>query len=104
MLHGIAAPELYRSDSEWKWNNYQGRYHDMHVDLMDVLSGYGASRFVGLGKMCDLLQIPSKSFLTKPIYEHILDGEQELVGEYCKLDCLDTLLVFLVWLVHRGDL
>ena len=59
---------------------------------------------MGLGKMCDLLQIPSKSFLTKPIYEHILDGEQELVGEYCKLDCLDTLLVFLVWLVHRGDL
>lgn len=49
----------------------------MHVDLMDVLSGYGASRFVGLGKMCDLLQIPSKSFLTKPIYEHILDGELE---------------------------
>ena len=33
MLHGIAAPELYRSDGEWKWNNYQGRYHDMHVDL-----------------------------------------------------------------------
>ncbi len=76
----------------------------MHVDLMDVLSGYGASRWVGLGKMCDLLQIPSKSFLTKPIYEDILDGELELVGEYCKLDCLDTLLVFLVWPVHRGDL
>ena len=34
---------------------HQGRYHDMHVDLMDVMSGYGASRFVGLGKMCDLL-------------------------------------------------
>ncbi len=60
MLHGIAAPELYRSDGKWKWNNYQGRYHDMHVDLMDMLSGYGASRWVGLGKMCDLLQIPSK--------------------------------------------
>jgi hypothetical protein len=59
---------------------------------------------VGLGKMCDLLQIPSKSFLTKPIYELFLEGEQELVGEYCKLDCLDTLLVFLVWLVHRGNL
>jgi len=95
MLHGIAAPELYRSGGEWKWNNYQGRYHDIHVDLMDVLFGYGASRYVGLGKMCDLLQVPSKSFLTKPIYEHILEGEQELVGEYCELDCLDTLLVFL---------
>ena len=42
-----------------------------------------------MGKMCDLLQIPSKSFLTKPIYEHILDGEQELVGEDCKFDLAD---------------
>ncbi len=32
----------------------------MHVDLMDVLSGYGASRWVGLGKICDPLQIPSR--------------------------------------------
>jgi len=38
-----------------------------NVDLMDVLSGYGASRWVGLGKICDPLQIPSRSFLTKPI-------------------------------------
>ena len=54
-----------------------------------------ASRWAGLGKMRDLLQTPSKSFLTKPINEHILDGDQELVGEYGKLDCLGTLLVFL---------
>ena len=31
--------------------------------------------------MCDLLQIPSESFLTRTMYEHILDGEQELDGE-----------------------
>ena len=61
MLHGIAAPELYRSDGGWQWNNYQGRCHAMHVDLMDVLSGYGASRFVGLD-------------LTAP-YIHLLAGE-----------------------------
>ena len=61
----------------------------MHVDLMDVLSGSGASRWVGLGKICDLLQIPSKSFLTRPIYELFLDGELagakargEAVGSY----------------------
>ncbi len=50
MLHGIAVPELHQSGGAWKWHNYQDRYHDMHVDLMDVLSGYGASRYVGLGK------------------------------------------------------
>jgi hypothetical protein len=31
--------------------------------------------------MCDLLQIPSKSFLAKPIYQHVMDGEREGAGE-----------------------
>ena len=104
MLHGISAPEFYRTDEEWKWNNYQNRFHDMHVDLMDVLSGYGASARAGLGRICELLGIPGKAFLTEPIYDHILRGEQDIVEEYCKLDCLDTLLVFLRWLTHTGQL
>ena len=71
---------------------------------MDVLAGYGASRWVGLGKMCDLLGIPSKEFIDADVYEHILSGEEDLVREYCKLDVVSTLLVFLSWLVQRGDL
>ena len=71
---------------------------------MDVLSGYGASHRVGLGRMCELLGIPSKAFLTEPIYDHILRGEDSIVEEYCKLDYLDTLLVFLTWLAHTGQL
>mgnify|MGYP006899817879 CR=1 FL=1 len=42
MLQGIPAPEFYRTD-------YESRHHEMHVDLMDVLSGRGASHFAGLG-------------------------------------------------------
>ncbi len=57
--------------------------------MINDLHNQRRSRWVGMGKMCDLLQIPSKSFLTKPIYEHILDGEQELVGEDCKFDLAD---------------
>jgi hypothetical protein len=76
----------------------------MHVDLMDTLSGYGASRWVGLGMMSELLGLPSKSFLEGEVYEHVLAGEEELVQEYCKLDCLVTLLLYLVWVVHRGEL
>lgn len=104
MLHGIPAPELYRSDEEREGGSYQHRYHDLHVDLMDVLSGYGASHRVGLGRMCELLGIPGKEFLTESIYEHILRGDGKIVEEYCKLDCLTTLLVFLAWLVHTGQL
>ncbi|MFW5925097.1 MAG: 3'-5' exonuclease [Myxococcota bacterium] len=104
MLHGIAAPGFYRTDGDWKWNNYQNRFHDMHVDLMDVLSGYGASPRVGLGTLAPLLGLPDKSFLTKPIYDHVLAGEEQPVREYCKLDCLETLLLYLVWSVHCGHL
>ncbi len=104
MLHGVPLPALYRTDGDWKWNNYQSRYHDMHVDLMDVLAGYGASRWVGLGQMCELLGVPSKEFIEGEVYECILRGEEELVREYCKLDVVSTMLVFLKWCVQRGDL
>ena len=100
--HGIPAPEFYRDEGDWRWSNYQNRYHDLHVDLMDVLSGFRASPFAGLGKLCDLLEIPSKKFLEGEIYDHVLRGEGAIVEEYCKLDCLDTLLVFLAWGVHLG--
>ncbi len=35
--------------------HHKRRFHDMHVELMDVLSGYGASRREGLGQMSELL-------------------------------------------------
>jgi hypothetical protein len=104
MLHAVPMPALYRTGGEWKWNNYQGRFHDLHVDLMDVLSGYGASSRVGLQQMCEMLGLPGKGFIEGEVYEHLLRGEQELVREYCKLDVVSTLLVFLSWLVQRGDL
>jgi predicted PolB exonuclease-like 3'-5' exonuclease len=104
MLLGIASPELYRSSGDWKWNNYQNRYHDMHVDLMDVLSGYGASHRVGLETMSQLLGLPGKRFLEGEVWEHVVRGENELVREYCKLDVVSTLLLYLSWEVHRGEL
>ena len=76
----------------------------MHIDLMDVLSGYRASPFEGLGRVSEMLQVPTKKFLTGELYDHILQGEEETVFEYCKLDCLDTFLVFLAWAVHTGQL
>ncbi len=104
LYHGIAAPAFYQLDGDWKWNNYQNRFHDMHVDLMDVLSGYGASRWMGLGDLSGLLDLPAKSFIEDDIWLHILRGEERLVAEYCKLDVLDTLLLYLVWAHHCGRL
>ena len=104
MLHGIAAPQFYREDGDWKRNNYQNRFHDLHVDLMDALSGYGASRRVGLGTLSELVGLPGKSFIEGEVWEHVFSGEAEIVREYCKVDVLLTLLLYLDWEVHRGSL
>ncbi len=98
MKHGVAARAFHRTAG------YQHRYDDLHVDVMDVLSGYGASSRAGLGTTCHLLGLPAKSFLDREVYEHWLDGEHRRIVEYCKVDTLETMLVFLAWSVHQGSL
>jgi predicted PolB exonuclease-like 3'-5' exonuclease len=103
MLHGIPAPNLYRAEGDFRFNNYQNRYHDLHLDLMDALSGYGASSRVGLGNWTRTIGLPGKSFLERKVYEHVLEGELAHVVEYCKLDTVETLLAFLLFAHHRGE-
>lgn len=105
MLHGVAAPFFYRTDGEWKYNNYHGRYHDMHVDLMDVLAGYGASDRLGLDLFARLQGLPGKTVTHgEDVHLHVLAGEDEVVRAYCELDALNTLLLYLLWAHHRGRL
>jgi predicted PolB exonuclease-like 3'-5' exonuclease len=104
MLHGIVAGDFNRQDGDRKWNNYLGRFHDLHVDLMDLLCGFGAAPRVGLEATAQSLGLPSKSFLERPLHEHVTRGEYGSVVEYCKLDTLLTLLVYLAWGHHAGHL
>ena len=102
MALGVAAPGFYVDAGERHANNYLGRYHDLHVDLMDVLSGYGASSRVGLAAVAAMLGIPAKAFLERSIIEHVTAGERETLTSYCKLDTVTTMLVFLAWGFHTG--
>ena len=102
IMLGVCAPDFYRVDGPWRWNNYENRYHDMHLDVMDVLSGYGASTRVGLHTFGEVLGLPGKSFLERAVYAHVLQNEAGRVVEYCKLDTIETILVFLVWGCHCG--
>ena len=105
MLHGIVAPEFNRADGEWKYNNYHARYHDMHVDLMDVLAGFGASDKMGLDALCRIMGLPGKTVTEgHMVWGHVLRGEDEIVRTYCELDALNTLLLYLLWAHHRGRL
>ncbi len=105
MVHGVAAPDFHRTDGDRKWNNYQNRFHDMHVDLMDVLAGYGASPRVGLDDLCRIVGLAGKTLTHgHKVHGHILAGEDELVRTYCEIDALNTLLLYLLWSFHCGRL
>lgn len=105
MLHGIQAPSFYQTEGDFKFNNYQSRYHDLHTDLMDLLTGYGASERVGLDMLCRIMGLPGKTVTEgSQVYRHILRGEIDLVREYCELDALNTLMLYLMFSVHRGRL
>ena len=70
LLHGISSIKYWdkgEDDRDFKWNNYLNRYHDRHLDLMDVLSGF-----------------------KKPA--SLTDKK---IRDYCETDVLNTYLVFL---------
>lgn len=104
MLHNISAPWLYHSGD--KWNNYTQRYSlDWHCDLLEALSDFGSSARIKLNEICALLGFPGKVGMdgsqVAPAYDR---GELDAIRDYCETDVLNTYLVYLRYMLHRGDL
>jgi predicted PolB exonuclease-like 3'-5' exonuclease len=108
LRHGISAQrfwELGDADREFRYNNYLSRYHWRHIDLMDVLSGYGASPRAGLEQVALLLGFPGKLGMSGArVLEHYLRGEIAAIRNYCEHDVLNTYLVYLRFQLLRGVL
>lgn len=104
MAHGISAKWLYHSGD--KWNNYNQRYSlDWHCDLLEGLSDFGASARVKLNEVCAILQLPGKTgvdgSMVAPMYD---EGKLKEIRDYCEHDVLNTYLVYLFYMQHRGDI
>jgi len=76
---------------------------ESHLDLMDMLSGYGASPRVSLDEMATLLGVPGKLGVdgeqVMSLYE---SGHIDRIRSYCAHDVLTTTLVFMYYSYHRG--
>ena len=104
MLHGITAPWLYHSGD--KWNSYHSRYSmDWHCDLLDAMSDFGASARCKLNEICAVLGYPGKigvdGSMVTPMYD---EGRIKEIRDYCETDVLNTYLVYLRYMYHRGDI
>jgi predicted PolB exonuclease-like 3'-5' exonuclease len=108
LRHGVNAHrywEVGESDRDFRYNNYLARYHWRHVDLMDVLSGYGASGRASLDLAAQLVGLPGKLGLggaqVWPAYQR---GELAAIRDYCETDVLNTYLLYLRFQLTRGEL
>ena len=108
MLHGIAAPRYWdtgEEDRSFRYNNYLGRFHWRHIDLMDVLAGYQARAFAPLDQMASILGFPGKMGMTgADVWDYYRAGKIKAIRAYCETDVLNTYLVFLKFQHMRGHL
>ncbi len=102
MVHGISSSWLHQAGD--KWNSYSSRYSaDWHCDLIEQLSDYGASARVKLNEVCSVFGLPGKFGVDgSKVAEMIDQGRIQEVRDYCETDVLNTYLVYLRFMMHRG--
>lgn len=108
LKHGVAAPRYWEVGDEnrdWRYNNYLGRFHWRHVDLMDVLAGYQLRAAARLDEVAVLLGFPGKMGMSgADVWDAFLAGRVQQIRDYCETDVLNTLLVYLKFQRMRGRL
>jgi predicted PolB exonuclease-like 3'-5' exonuclease len=108
LLHNIAAPLYWdtgEQNPQFKWNNYQSRFHQRHLDLMDVLAGYQSRAFAPLDEIAQLLGLPGKMGMAgQDVWNAYLKGEISAIRNYCETDVLNTYLIYLRFECLRGRL
>lgn len=102
LRHGIPTPAFYRIGEPY--HGYRKRFdEESHLDLMDVLSGYGASSRVSLHEMALMLGIPGKMDVDGGQVMDLFEaGRRERIRQYCSHDVLTTSLIFMHYAYHRG--
>jgi predicted PolB exonuclease-like 3'-5' exonuclease len=108
LLHGVRAPRYWEvgdEDTSFRYNNYLGRFHWRHTDLMDVLSGYQGRSRARLNDIAVLLGLPGKlGFSGDQVWGRYLAGDLAGIRHYCETDVLNTYLVWLRFQAMRGIL
>ena len=109
MLHGIPASRFWEtgaSEKEFRYNNYISRYHERHLDLMDVLSRFNLRAATALDDFSVMLGFPGKpeGLSGTEVWDAWREGRLAEIRQYCETDALSTYLVFLRFELLRGNL
>ena len=103
---GIAVPHWFALGQK-AYENPRNRYNSSaHLDLCDLLTNFGATRFNGgLNLAANLLGKPGKMGVQGAMVQDMYEsGRLAEINDYCRCDVLDTYFVFLRTQVVVGNL
>ena len=101
LIHGLNAERFWEPER----NNYYNRYHERHLDLMDVLAMYQPRNNAPLDDVAQLAGLPGKIGVGgAKVWEAYLAGEIAGIRDYCEADTANTYLLFLRYQLLRGVL
>jgi predicted PolB exonuclease-like 3'-5' exonuclease len=108
LIHGVAASRFWDwgdEDREFRYNNYLGRYHTRHLDVMDVLAMYQPRANAGLDAMAKLCGFPGKLGMDgSEVAAAVAAGRLAEVRAYCETDVMNTYLVYQRFRRMRGEI
>ena len=112
LIHHAVAPRYwdqgegdYRDSKEFKWNNYIGRYHQRHTDLMDLLAMYSQRANAPLDDLAKLCGLAGKLGMDGSQVWHAWQaGKINEIRAYCETDVVNTYLLYLRFQLMRGAL
>ena len=108
LIHGVPAPRYWdtgEDDRDFKYNNYISRYHNRHIDLMDVLAKYNGRANAPLDDLAKLCGFPGKLGMDgSKVWEAWNNGQADAVRAYCETDVVNTCLVYCRFRFLRGEL
>jgi 3'-5' exonuclease len=108
LKHGVVSRRYWETgenDPGFRYNNYLGRYHWRHLDLMDVIALFQPRGRASLEHVAALLGLPGKLGMSgDQVWGAWQAGRLAEIRAYCETDVLNTYLVFLRFELIRGRL
>ncbi len=108
LLHGVVASRYWETgdqDAGFKWNNYLGRYHHRHTDLMEVLAGYQSRAYAPMDEIALMLGLPGKMGMHgSEVWERYQAEDLQSIRDYCETDVLNTYVIYLRFQYIRGHI
>ncbi|MFQ5732200.1 MAG: 3'-5' exonuclease [Planctomycetaceae bacterium] len=103
---GLSLPGWFNVTAR-SYEQNRNRYNtDAHIDLMELISNFGAFRVTGgLNVLVNLIGKPGKTGVDgSQVQDMYAAGESGAINDYCRCDVLDTYFVFLRTRVLTGKL